>query len=546
MRLLLANGRPYTPATLVRLGISAGIFAAFLYSDFALFRRLFAAVARAEAATPFFSLGLLRNLLALVFLVAVVILFSSAMTAAIGAFFTDLDLDLYHAAPRSKTRLVIERLGKTFAESAAIVYVFLIPLFVAFAGQYPTPRFFYPAVLVLLALLLLLPVTAGALVIVLLVRWFPVRRVHQIVASLAILVLTVAVTAFRMARPERFFAPISTDDVGKVLRSIELPSMERYPGTALADFMVNPATAHPTLLLVLPPLLVVLFVLITRRIYFAAFVRARESQSPVALGGGAITHVADRLLAPLPPQLRAMLGKEVRLLTRDVAQWSQLFLMAALLLLYLYNIRLLPLDGDARASLVAYANIGMAGFVIAAICLRFAYPSVSSEGKAFWLMQTAPISYRKLLLVKVLVYTLPLTVLAFVLTAFADVLLDADRVVWLLTLGGASMLAVTLASLGVGLGALAPNFNAENPLQVGLSLGGFAYMGVALAYVGSVMTLMARPVSGYLVARLFGVDAGGGAAVVMPVVTAVTLSLALTVSPLLVAEKRLVRLRETR
>ena len=95
-----------------------------------------------------------------------------------------------------------------------------------------------------------------------------------------------------------------------------------------------------------------------------------------------------------------MIGKEVRTLTRDVAQWSQLFLMVALLFLYLYNIRMLPLGGDARATIVAYANLGMAGFVVAAICLRFAYPSVSSEGKAFWMVQSAPVSYRRLLLVE--------------------------------------------------------------------------------------------------------------------------------------------------
>jgi len=100
------------------------------------------------------------------------------------------------------------------------------------------------------------------------------------------------------------------------------------------------------------------------------------------------------------------------------------------------------------------------------------------------------------------------------------------------------MLGVTLVTLGVGLGALAPNFGAENPLQVGLSLGGFAYMAVALAYVGGMMLLMARPVVQYLFWRVFGV-APESAVSVIPVVIAVTLSAALCVFPLLLAEKRL-------
>ncbi len=543
-RLLVSKGRPFTAAAVLKIAIAATIFALFLAGDFALFTRLFRAVAQIEKATPFFALGILSNLLALVFLVAVVILFSSAMTASIGAFFTDLDLDLYHAAPRSKARLVLSRWGKTFAESATIVYVFLIPLFVAFAQQYRTPPGFYPVVLIALALLLALPVTLGALVIVTLVRFFPVRRVHQIVATLAILVFTLAVIAFRMSRPERFFAPISTDDVAKVLRTIELPSMDLYPGTALATFMIR--GTFPWRIAVLAAILLALFFIVAPRIYFTAFVRARETMAPPALGAAPITRLADRLLSPFDAPTRAMIGKEVRLLTRDVAQWSQLFLMAALVFIYLYNIRMLPLGGDTRATVVAYANLGMAGFVVAAICLRFAYPSVSAEGKAFWLLQIAPISYRRLLVVKVLVYSAPLTLLALLLTVFADVLLHADAVVWLFTLLGACLLAATLVSLGVALGALAPNFAAENPLQVGLSLGGFAYMGVALTYVGGIMVLMARPVVQYVMWRALHIEPESAFAFLIPLVTAVTLSVSLTVFPLLIAEKRLVRLSESR
>jgi ABC-2 type transport system permease protein len=551
LRIALSKLRPFTAATITRSSIVAALFCAFLYGDFALFRRLFAAMAKVEQASPFLALGLLRNLLALVFLAAFVMLFSSAMTSAIGAFFSDLDLDTFHAAPRSKTRLVMARWGKTFAQSATMIYIFIAPLFVAFAQRYHTPARLYAIALINLALLLSISVTIGALVIVVLVRFFPVQRVSQIVATIAILVLTVAVVAFRMSRPERLFASINTDDVTRILRSIELPSLDRYPGTALAEAMVAAAEGRPAPI-VLPRIAVTaaalfgIFVFVARGIYFAAFVRARESMAPAAIGATGLTRTADFLLRPFSAPTRAMIGKEVRTLTRDVAQWSQLFLMGALVFLYLYNIRMLPLGGDARATIVAYANLGMAGFVVAAICLRFAYPSISSEGKAFWMLQSAPVSYRRLLIVKVLVFGAPLTILSLLLTVFADVLLDANRVIWTFTLFGASMLGVTLVSMGVGLGALSPDFAAENPLQVGLSLGGFAYMAAALAYVGGVMMLMAKPVTRYFFSRFFGIEGQTLTVDLIPMVTAVTLSAALCVFPLMAAEKRLTALAESR
>lgn len=547
LRLTLARLRPFNASTALRTAIVAAVVAGFVWGDFILFRRLFSAVAGVEKETPLLALALLRNLLSLIFLVASVVLFSSATTSAIGSFFTDLDLEIHHASPRGRLRIGIARWAKTLLQSAGVVFLFLAPLFVAYEGVFPKHPAWYLAVLLNLALVLTIPVSLASIVIILLVRWFPVRRVYQIVASLAVLVLTLVVVAFRMSRPERLFTNVSTDDLATVLAQIELPSMSVYPSTALAQLMTARSFAliSPRIAIT-AGILFALFVVIAKSMYFVAYVRGRESMAPVAIGGASTTRLLDRLLVRADPHVRALIGKEVRTITRDVAQWSQVFLMAALLFVYLYNIRMLPLGGDARATIVAYANLGMAGFVIAAICLRFAYPSISAEGKAFWMLQTAPISYRQLLLVKVLVFATPLTLLALFLTAFANLLLGAGPAIWAFTLFGSSLLAVTLVSLGVGMGALRPDFNVENPLQVGLSLGGFAYIAVAMAYVGTMMVLMARPIVRYFMWRVLAVgESGEWLTVLFPIVSALTLSAALSVIPIMAAERRMTRPGET-
>jgi len=544
LRIALAKLRPFNAANVLRILVVVTAFSAFLFGELVMFVRLFGAVQGVDAEAPLLAMGLLRNLLGLVFLVASVVLFSSGMTSAIGSFFTDLDLDVHHSAPRSKLRIAISRWMKTFLQSAAVVFFFLLPLFAAFGMQYAKPPAFYAMVLLNLVMMLLIPVTLASIVTILLVRWFPVRRVHQIVASIAVLILTVVVIAFRMSRPERLFAEISTDEVARVLQAIELPSMSIYPSTSLAVLMTRDVTfAISPRIAITFALLFAIFAAIARSSYFIAFVRARESMAPVAMGSASATRFFDRLVAHASPPLRAMTGKEVRTIGRDVAQWSQVFLMAALMFIYLYNIRMLPLGGDARATIVAYSNLGMAGFVIAAICLRFAYPSVSAEGKAFWIVQTAPVSYRHFILVKVLVYAAPLTILSLCLTAFANLILGANAAVWIFTLIGASILPFTLVSLGVGMGALWPNFNAENPLQVGLSLGGFGYMAVSMGYVAAIMLLMARPVMGYFMWRVFGER--GGVSIVLPIATALVLSALVAALPLLAAERRLTHIGET-
>ncbi|MCM2316111.1 MAG: hypothetical protein NDJ92_13275 [Thermoanaerobaculia bacterium] len=547
LRLALARLRPFDATAIARVVVVGAIFGAFLYGDFRVFQRLFEMTAQIEALTPFFAIGLVQNLLGLVFLIALFVLFFSALTSSIGAFFADLDLETYHCAPVPRARIVASRWAKTFVQSSYLVIAFLLPMFYALGRQYDRGGEVLALGTLNLLLLLATPVSLAALAIIVMVRYFPVRQVHQIAATLAIVAVTAAIIGLRISRPERLFQNVTTDDLVTVLRAIEMPSADLYPSTWLAEALVaafdGSGGAGATLKLAALALSsFVLFLAIGTKVYFVAWVRAKETSAPVALGSGALTGVLDRVTAKLDPQVRAILGKEVRILTRDAAQWSQLFMMVALLFLYMYNIRMLPLQGDFRAVLVAYLNLGMTGFVIAATCLRFAYPSISAEGKQYWILESAPVSFRLLLWVKVLVYLVPLLFVGLLLTSLGNVILDAPPLVWAYTLIGAVLVSATLVAMGVGMGAASPDFKLENPLELAMSLGGFAYMAVSLLYVGLMMFLMAKPMHGFMLRMWFGIENTQSAlAAAAPVAIALAVSLLLSVGPIEVANWRLVR-----
>jgi len=42
------------------------------------------------------------------------------------------------------------------------------------------------------------------------------------------------------------------------------------------------------------------------------------------------------------------------------------------------------------------ANLGLGEFVATAVAVRFVYPMVSLEGRAWWLLRTAPVSSQML------------------------------------------------------------------------------------------------------------------------------------------------------
>lgn len=536
-----ATLRPYDLRLSAKVAIVAALFGLFLWGDYRLSRRLFEAVAQIEAMSPFFALGILENIFGLVFFVAMLVLFFSAITASISAFFTDLDLELWHALPISTMRIACARLMKALIRSSYLVTSFLLPVFAAFAIQQKLGPAFMVMSSLRLALFLSIPVALAAAVVILLVRYFPVGRVQQIAASLAVLVMTLVIVAFRVARPERLFTTMESHDLAALLEAVQLPAVKRLPAGWLAAATVG-TSAHPTLYLTLAAGAALITFLVSSRGYFAAFVRARESLAPSVVGSAALTRFVDRLTSGASFPLRSMIRKEIRILSRDVGQWSQLFMMAALLFVYLYNLQTLPLEGDARAVIVTYANAAMAGFVIAALSLRFAYPAVSAEGRAFWLVASSPLPVRTLLGVKVAIYAIPLVVLSTLLVALGNILLHASPTVWMTTLAASIVMTGTLVCLGVGMGAISPDFKSESPLEVGLSLGGFAYMAVSLLYVGLTMFLLARPIRRFLLLMILGFDEDLSVARrLLPVATAIGLSVLLSVVPLWLARRRLER-----
>ncbi len=86
------------------------------------------------------------------------------------------------------------------------------------------------------------------------------------------------------------------------------------------------------------------------------------------------------------PVRRHLLVKDLKIFLRDVSQWSQLLLLLALVLVYLYNFRVLDLERIPYMSafiknVYAFVNLAMAGFVMATVAVRFVFPAVSAEGR---------------------------------------------------------------------------------------------------------------------------------------------------------------------
>ena len=351
-----------------------------------------------------------------------------------------------------------------------------------------------------------IPSAIGAIVTLGLVSVFPARRARDLLMLMGLGFAVTIVLLLRFIRPERLLDVQSLPDVTAFFATLQSPVTPFLPsfwaGESLfaalrgqADFL------HLGALWTTALALTVLARAAYGRHYFAAWSKAQEARKARFTRLSLLEPLVRRL--PLSPARRALLVKDVKVFLRDTTQWSQLLLLVALALVYVYNFRVLDLDRIPYMSRViknayAFVNLAMAAFVTAAVAVRFVFPAVSSEGSSFWIVRTAPVRMSSFLWSKLWTGLVPILVLAESITVASNHLLGVPLFLKLLGASAIAFMTLALVGLACGMGARHPRFGAENLTQVAGSYGGVAFMVLAVLYILATVALLAWPASQYL------------------------------------------------
>jgi len=279
------------------------------------------------------------------------------------------------------------------------------------------------------------------------------------------------------------------------------------------------------------------------KLYPPGFSKAQEGAERFIKGWFWQT-VLDPLFKPLSVAKREFVIKDLKLFFRDTTQWSQLILLGVLVVIYLFNIRALPLFTGEQVpfflvTVISFLNLGLAGFVLAAVAARFVFPAISLEGRQMWLLRSSPLDLKALLWSKYWVGTVPLLVLALVITVFTNVLLQAS--VFMMTVGIGTILLLTFAvsAMALGFGALYPQFETENAAQIPTSFGGLVFMMSTVALLALVIVVEAIPVYTYVRAGFEGEPVPVNGMMVGAFVAVVMICAMATYVPLRVGLKRM-------
>src|SRR5690606_25278390 len=105
---------------------------------------------------------------------------------------------------------------------------------------------------------------------------------------------------------------------------------------------------------------------------------------------------------PLVAAGGSIVVKDMRLLFRDPSQWSQLLVLAALAGVYFISTSSLAVGMQQFRDAIGALNVAFLAFLLAGVGIRLAFPLVSLEGEALWLLRSAPVRARRLVAAKFL------------------------------------------------------------------------------------------------------------------------------------------------
>src|SRR5438477_11681992 len=470
------------------------------------------------------------------------ILLLSNVITALSSFFLARDLDLLVAAPVDWLKLYGAKLLETLVHSSWMVVLMAVPLFAAYGVVYAGGAFFPLVVAGLLIPFLVIPAAIGSAVTLLLVNIFPARRTRDILSVIAVLAAAGVVLIFRLIRPERLARPEGFRSLVEFISLLRGPTSPWLPSEWAAQGIMTWLREDPEilpfyLLLSTAAAAIVLGAALHRWLYARGFSKSQESGERWARQGTPGRLVA-RALTPWGVMRRELVLKEMRLFFRDTTQWSQLILLTVLVVVYVFNIKFLPLRGEGvtffLANVIPFVNLILAGFVLASIAARFIFPGISLEVRTLWLLRSSPLEMRQLLWSKFWVGTIPLLGLALVLVFATAVLLQVSDFMMAVSIFTITMMTFAIAGLALGFGALFPKFNTENAAQIPTSFGGLVLMMASVVLIGLVIILEARPVYQYVGARLLKADPDpsamwigfGGAALISLAATFVAIRIA--------------------
>jgi len=461
---------------------------------------------------------LAHHLLSMVLLTFFALLVFSNILTALSNLYLSSDLELCHSSPPRIEEVFLSRCVFTILDSSWMAAVFGLPVMIAYAWVYRPGIGFYIALAHTGLALAFIAAAAGILITMIMVNIFPAHRTRDILMLLTIFLVVAVYILLRFLRPERLVDPDAFFTAMQYMSALKSTDSAYIPTHWATEILWGRLSKSGgggnhifeiALLWSTAAAMAVINLWAAGRIYLKGFSKSQEAKGRRA-GSFMLDGFIRLVKKPLADDLASIVEKDIRIFFRDNTQWSQLLLLGALVIVYVYNFSVLPLEKspirlEFLQNILAFLNMGLAGFVLSAVSVRFVYPSISVEGGAFWILKSSPVTIARLLWGKYIIAVIPMIILGESLIILTNYFLHVSMVIMVLSSATMFFAIFGIIAMGVGFGAVYPRFKYENISQVSTGFGGLVYMISSILFMALIIFLEAGPVRILFMADMRGV-----------------------------------------
>jgi ABC-2 type transport system permease protein len=503
---------------------------------------------------------LLGSIPALVVTIAFVAILITSFGLLLQALYLAGDMDFLLSSPLPMRAVFLSKQLQAILPNYALILLVGLPVLFGLGISQGYNFLYYPLVVLLLTLLTLTAAGIASLVVMVVVRIFPARRVAEV---LGFLVATISILCSQSGQIANF-ADVSGDQASIALNQLGRINSPYSPlawvGSGLVAIGERNWLSGTGLILgtiVICGGIFILSLTVAERLYFSGWAsvhitkRKRKTDRKQSTRSPARALFSPFFTRLITAQVRAIMVKDFLVLRRDLRNMSQL--VTPLIIGIVYGVMLVrgggtpsPGRGEAPEALMQvlenfflYANVGISMFIGWSLLSRLAGMSFSLEGKQYWLLKSAPVSTMRLISGKYLVAYLPTVALCWTFLLITSLLQRTSLDILAYSLVVVAFTIAGVAGLNLAFGVVGANFEWEDPRRI--SQGALGCLGALVS--GACLLLCLFFFFGPLVLfEIFGISTTIGR--LIGLLLGLSVSLSLMIVPLWLVRQRIPRLAE--
>ncbi|MGE5340032.1 MAG: putative ABC transporter permease subunit [Candidatus Omnitrophota bacterium] len=445
----------------------------------------------------YFKLFLCEKILMMSFLTVLMMLILSAIISTLNIFFLSKDLHVLLASPLPARSVFAWKSIEVLVSSSLMVIFFSFPVLFSYAYYFAPRLVDILGIAFIFLLYMICGVCIGVIIGLIVPAYVSVKKLQPVLSVVSIIFISGIIVFLRLLKPEEFGNPAAIHNIMDYMAGFNVRGSAWFPFYWIARALRMLAESNygdffkEFLSFVGVILVFGAFIYFLQKKYY---LRLFDKLSKDTSGGYHSSWKKTFLTFLSDGDYSALWKKEVKTFLRSPAQWSQLLIVGAIVIVYVLNIKGIPMPHPSVKHVIAYLNMGMAAFVVAGLSSRFTFPALPLESPGVIHLIVSPFSKEKVFRFKFVFYLIPQTLIGFILFLVGDAALGLDP---FFRMTGFVFLAPVLPVITI----LALYFSLKvddsvplTPQHLLMSRGGIAFMLWSMGYILLAMVYFIRPV----------------------------------------------------